>query len=323
MTNPVDRVLDRVDAFQRAHGWAAFLVGVSKKFGDDRAGSLAALVAYYAFFSLFPLLLVLVTVLGLLLSGNPELRARVLESALAQFPVIGEELGANVGGLEGSGIALAIGLLGAVWAGMGAMQAAQQAMNAVWDVPLRDRPSFLGKRLRALGMLAVLGGGVVSTTLVANLPSITGTPQPVLRLVSLSATAIVNTAIFVLSFKVLTDRDLGWRDVLPGAALAGVGWTALQLLGGHLVSRRVTGASQTYGAFALVLGLLSWLYLQAQLTLLGAELNVVLRRHLWPRSLTGRRLTEADERALQGYAKAQERFPSQRVHVHLEREVTA
>lgn len=122
MTNPVDRILDRVDAFQRAHSWAAFLVGVSKKFGDDRAGSLAALVAYYAFFSLFPLLLMLVTVLGLLLSGNPELRARVLESALAQFPVLGDELEANVGSLDGSGVALTIGLFGALWAGMGAMR---------------------------------------------------------------------------------------------------------------------------------------------------------------------------------------------------------
>ena len=60
-----------------------------KKFGEDRASSLAALIAYYAFVSLFPLLLAFVSILGFVLEDNPTLRADVLDSALARIPVLG------------------------------------------------------------------------------------------------------------------------------------------------------------------------------------------------------------------------------------------
>jgi membrane protein len=169
MSNTFDRLLDRLDAFQRSRRPIAFAFAVIKKFGDDGGGRLAALVAYYAFLSLFPLLLVLVTVLGFVLDDNPELQKRVVDSALAQFPVVGKELGSNLDRLEGNLVALGVGLAGALWGGLGAMQAAQYAMNAVWDVPLRDRPGFFAKRLRSLIMLGVLGGGILASTIVTNL----------------------------------------------------------------------------------------------------------------------------------------------------------
>src|SRR5690242_15598245 len=135
----VDRLLERIDAWQRGRRWSAFTFGVVKKFGDDQAGNLAALIAYYAFFSIFPLLLVLTTVLGRVLAGNADLQQRLLDSALGQFPVIGEELRPGAGGIPGSGLALAVGVIGALWGGMGAVQATQNAMNGVWNVPLKNR----------------------------------------------------------------------------------------------------------------------------------------------------------------------------------------
>jgi YihY family inner membrane protein len=311
------RILASIDDYQRTHRWLAFPFGVFKKFGDDHAGSLAALVAYYGFFSLFPLLLVLVTVLGLVLNGHPELQSRVLGSTLAQFPVIGDQIRSNVGTLKGSGFGMVIGIGGLLWGGLGAMQAAQNAMNGVWNVPYRSRPNFIATKLRALLMLAVLGIGTLATTVLAAAGTFGSGPQLVVRAAGIGLSFVADVGLFLLAFKVLTDLDLRWRQLLPGAIVAAAGWTVLQAVGGYYVGHQLKGASQTYGLFAVVIGLLSWLYLQAQLTLLAAEVNVVRERHLWPRSLTGKRLTEADQRALRAYAAVEERLPIEDVEVDL------
>jgi uncharacterized BrkB/YihY/UPF0761 family membrane protein len=100
--------------------------------------------------------------------------------------------------------------------------------------------------------------------------------------------------------------------------VAALAWALLQWLGGWYVARQLGRASATYGTFALVIGLLSWLYLASTVTLLAAELNVVRTRKLWPRSLAPPPLGGADERALEGLAKQEERLPDQRVEVSFE-----
>jgi uncharacterized BrkB/YihY/UPF0761 family membrane protein len=97
--------------------------------------------------------------------------------------------------------------------------------------------------------------------------------------------------------------------------LAALAWAPLQWLGGWYVARQLSRASATYGTFALVIGLLSWLYLASTVTLLAAELNVVRAKRLWPRSLAPPPLGRPDERALEGLAKQEERLPDQRVEV--------
>lgn len=313
----LDKLLDRLDARQRRHAWLAFPYGVIKKFGDDQAGNLAALVAYYTFFSIFPLLLVLTTVLGWLLESNPELRDDVVDSALAQFPVIGDQIRENVGGLPGSGLTVAIGVLLALWAGMGATTAMQNALNAVWDVPLRSRPNFLVTRLRSLAMLAVIGVGLIALTIVGGVArSVSGIPL-VGGALSIAVTSVLGVGLFLLAFRLLTDTSIPWRDLLPGAVVAAVAWGLLQSVGAAYVNRQVAGASSTSGVFAVVIGLLSWLFVQAQLTVLAAELNVVRREHLWPRSLTGRNLTDGDRRALARYAGVEKRVAGQDVLIDL------
>ena len=130
-----ERVVRRADRAHQRLPWLAFPYAVIKKFGDDQAGNLAALISYYAFFSLFPLMLVLVTVLGMALQRNTELREAIQASALANFPVIGEEISANVHALDATGLTLAIGIALALWAGLGVLKAMQTAMNEVWNVP--------------------------------------------------------------------------------------------------------------------------------------------------------------------------------------------
>lgn len=277
-------IVDRLDRWQQRHWWAAVPVAVVRKFGEDRAGNLAALVAYYSFFSLFPLLLILVTLLGFALGDNPAAQERILDSALAQFPVVGDQLREDVRSLSGSGAALAIGIGAALWAGLGAAVAMQQAMNTIWLVPRRERPNFLEVRVRALVFLAVLGAGTAGSTTLSTLGAIATIPA-VGRVSLLIGAVAVNFGVFLFAFKTLTDQHVQWATLVPGAACAAVIWVVLQAVGSLYVAHIVSGASQIYGTFAVVLGLLSWLHLEAQLTMFCAELNVVLHFRLWPRSL--------------------------------------
>jgi YihY family inner membrane protein len=308
--------LTKADAFQRQHGWAAFPFAVVKKFGDDQAGNLAALIAYYGFISLFPLLLALTTVLATVLAGDPELQRRILNSALAQFPVIGDQIRTNVHSLHGNAVALTVGIVGAVWGGMGVMKAAGNAMDEVWEVPKRERPKLLKAIARAAMLLAVLGSALIGTTILAGLGTSHGSLP--LKLIGIIAAIVLNVGLFVLGFRVLTVRDVGWRDLVPGAVVAGVGWFVLQSVGGYYVTHQLKGASQTYGVFAIVIGLLSWLYLQAQLTLLASEINVVKASGLWPRSLAGD-MTHSDKTAYAAYAEVEERRRDEDVDVGFEK----
>lgn len=311
-----EKILRRADRQHQQRAWIAFPYAVIKKFGDDHAGNLAALIAYYGFLSLFPLMLVFVTLLGMFLADNPELQDTIKASALADFPVLGEEIRKNVRSLRGSGLALGIGLALALWAGLGVMKVMQTAMNTVWNVPYRHRPNFWLSLLRALLMLVVLGVITVGSAAAGSVGA--GSDSWLLATVGIATSVVLNLILFLLAFRILTAEDVTWSDVFPGAMVAAVAWTALQALGGYYVSHQLQGASDTYGTFATVIGLLAWIYLGAQVTLFAAEVNVVKKRRLWPRAIVQPPLTDADERALTGYAEQEERRPEEDVNVRIE-----
>jgi YihY family inner membrane protein len=305
-----------VDRVVRRHPVLAVPIAVFKKFGDDRGGHWAALAAYYGFLSLFPLLLVFATILGLVVQGSEQLQERNLDSALSQFPIIGDHIRENLGAIRGSVIALVAGLVGSTWAGMGVVLTLGEAMDDLWDVPRRDRPGFLKRRLRALIGLATLG---VAAILSAGLTALGTTAGGVgwLRLPALAGTFALHVLVVGAAFRYLTVASIRWREVLPGAATTAVGWMALLAIGSWLVDRQLREASELYGFFAIVIGLLSWIYLAAQLVLLSAELNVVLARHLWPRSLVPP-ATSADRTGIEAEVKEESAPPAEDVHVHFE-----
>jgi YihY family inner membrane protein len=317
--NAIERTIRRIDGFQQRHPAVAFPYAVVKKFGDDQAGNLAALIAYYGFFSLFPLLLVFVTILGFVVHGNTKLEGSILNSALAQFPIIGDQIRKNVHSISGSGMALGIGLLGTLWGGLGVMQALQTAMNRVWDVPIRDRPNFWKSRIRALLMLVLLGVASVASAVVAGVAA-GGGSSFLAKVGGYVLSLALNLGVFMLSFRILTARKLSWGDVFPGAMVAAVAWLVLQGVGGYIVGHQLKSASQVYGLFGLVIGLLAWIYLGAQVTLYAAEVNVVRKERLWPRSLIQPPLSDADRRAYRRAAIAQERRPEEDVKVRFEDE---
>src|SRR3954447_11029166 len=165
------RLVARVDAWQRRHALGGFPLGGVKKFGEDDGLNLSALIAYYAFFSLFPLLLVFVSILGFVLEGNPSLRDDVVDTALGRIPVIGAQLRDQVHPLTGSGIGLAVGLVGALWASLGVTLAFGRAFAQIWDVPRFERLSGVKARLRGLAVLVILGVTLVAARAAASLAS--------------------------------------------------------------------------------------------------------------------------------------------------------
>ena len=304
--------LEDLDRRQQHSRRVGFVAAVVKKFSDDQAGQLAALISYYGFVSLFPLLLVFVTIVGFVLEDNPQKREELLNGALGQFPIISDQL--KLHSLTGSAPALAIGLVFALLAGLGIMNASQSAFNRIWNVPFKRRPSWVSTRVRGLAMLVLLGTLSIASTIAAGFVG-SSSHGAVTVMAGVLVALVFNLALFMCAFKLLTAIDLSWRDLLPGVILATVFWQLLQHLGGLYIDHALKRTGPLYGVFALVLGLLAWLYLGAQLTIFAAEVNVVRKYRLWPRSFFSERLLEADKQALTASAAVEERVESEQVDV--------
>jgi YihY family inner membrane protein len=315
----IERVLRAVDRFQQRHGVLGFPVGVARKFGDDQAGKHAALFAYYGFLSLFPLLLVFVTLLGYALAGDPALQQRIVDTVTAQFPVAGRQIQDGIRGIQGSGVGLVVGVVGTLWGGLGITQSVQDALNAVWNVPRKDRPNLWLRLARGLGSLLLLVVGILVATFLAG----QGTARSGVlgRLLPYTGSLLLNLLLLVVLSQVLLAVWVPWRQLLPGAATGALGWSALQALGVWIVDRQLQHANLIYGVFGVVIVLLSWLSLSGQLLLYAAEVNVVLARRLWPRSLLQRPLTGPDRQVLTALARAEERLAEETVEVSFDPEV--
>jgi membrane protein len=302
------------DTVQQRHRWLAIPMAVVKKFGDDQGGNLAALVAYYAFFSLFPLLLVLVTVLSYVLQGDKAAQDSIKNSVLAQFPIIGPQISQSVHSLHGHVLTLVIGLVTSLLAGLGVTQAAQNAFDRIWAVPMKDRRDFLWSRLRGLLLLVSLGALFIVATLASGLVT-GGLGGPLAKIGGIALSLLLNFALFMAAFRLMTSRQIGTHCLWVGVTLAAVAWTGLQVLGGIYIGHVFKHSTSTYGFFGIVIALLVWLHLGAQITLYAAEVNVVITRRLWPRSLLGPPTSRADEKTLTDLAKVEERHDNEKVDV--------
>ena len=309
------RPVRALDRYQQTRKWLAIPLAVVKKFGDDQAGSLAALVAYYAFFSLFPLLLVMTTILGFVLQHNTGAQHSVENSVLAQFPVIGSEI--KFHSLTGSVASLVIGLITSLLGGLGVTGAAQNAFDRVWAVPFKHRPDFLKSRLRGLALIGALGVLFILSTVLSGLTS--GLHGPLPKIASVVVSLLVNFGLFLAAFRFLTAASVPTRCLWIGVAFAAVFWEILQIFGGLYINHVLRHASPIGSEFATVIALLVWLHLGAQMTLYAAEINVVVTRELWPRSLFGPPDSPADEETLTALAKVEERDETEQVDVHFQR----
>jgi YihY family inner membrane protein len=291
----------RADDYQQRHRKTGIGLATVKKYSEDESSNLAAMIAFWAFFSIFPLLLALVTILGYVLPAGT--RVTVLQHVASYFPLLDAS---TLHGLTGSWWPVLIGLLTALWSGMSVTKTTEQAFNSVWEIKMVDRPGFADKLKHSLLALGTIGVGFVVSVILSGF--VTGTASGVglgwwARVLGYAFAIALDIGLFIAAFRLLTAKDVAVRDVLPGAVLAGVTFWILQEISSFIISNRLHSAQGTYGNFATVIVMLWWFYLQAQITLLGAQLNVVVKERLYPRSLFGGPSTEADRRALEAYAE--------------------
>ncbi len=302
-----------VDGFQRRHRVLGFPIAVVYKYFDDQGAYLSAIMTYYAFIAIFPILLLSTSILGFVLQGNPDLQERLLNSALSQFPIIGDQLG-RPEGLQGSTSAIVVGSLAALYGSMGLGQAVQNAANIAWSVPRNSRANPFLLRFRSLVLLSIGGIGILSlaiaTAVLANPDAMGAEMEATVGTVSRVVGFVLTLGIFVAIFRMISLRRAKTRSVLPGAFFTAVLWQALQVVGNTYVTEVIGKANQVNQTFALVLGLIAFIYVAAIMVMLGLEVNVVLRRRLYPRALLtpftdNVVLTEADQKAYVAYAKSQ------------------
>lgn len=303
--------LEKVDEFQQQHVPVGVSVAVVKKFGEDKSTNLASMIAFWAFFSIFPLFMVFVTLLGFLLPASDK--SQVLHRVSSMFPLLDAS---SAGSLSGAWWALIIGLVTALWSGSGVVRATQFAFNSVWEVPYTEQPKLLEQVGRSILVLATIGSGLVVSVLITGV--ISGTANGlslgwVGHLVGYGVAIALDVGLFLVAFRWLTDRDVSFRDVLPGALLSGVAFWVLQTISSLIISRYLENAQGTYGNFATVITILWWFYIQSIITLFGAQLNVVLHDRLHPRGLVDPPDTEADRRAYDKYAKERTYHDDERV----------
>src|SRR6202453_2760036 len=287
--NPFERAIRKVDATQRRFTPTAFVFGVMKKYGDDNGGVLVSNLAYSSFVSLFPLLLVLVTVLGLIASVDERFKTDVLNAVAGQVPLIGSQLTGNVHQLKRSStIGLIVGLVGLIWGATGLAQAGLFTMEQVWNLPGPSRPGYVQRLGRAVLFLALLGAGVIVTTGLSSLTTYLHNGIAVKILIEV-VTAAFNVGMYIGAFRVLTPKGVPTRQLLPGAITGGILWT--------------------------VLGLIAYIYLAVEITVYSAEINVVLARSLWPRAMIQPPLTKADRSSMALKALQNQRRPEQHIEV--------
>ncbi len=297
----IESLLTHIDHYQRTHRLAGFLYAVFKKYTDDEAGHKAALIAYYGFLSLFPLLLVLASVVTLLAQSNQHLGDRITEGALTYLPVVGRDLQHSIHGLDKTGIALFAGILLTLFGARGVADAFRNSLDHLWQVPYVRRSTFPSSMLKSIGIILVGGLGSVLAPVVSGYALAVG-HGIFFRLLALGIASVVLFWTLVFMVKVGSSARRSLHEVSAGVLVATVSIEVLQSVGGYLMTRELQRLDSLYGTFAIVLGLIFWIYLQTQVLLYALEIDVVREKRLWPRSLHGP-LTPADHRAYELYSE--------------------
>ena len=307
------RAVAAADRWQRKNRVAGPGYGVIKKFSDDRANLLVVSLGWYGFTAIYPLLLVIITIFGFV--GVESLGKDVIHT-LHQFPVIGSQFNPGSGGsnLHGSVLGLVIGLVGLIYGAQGVTQVAQQAMAQVWNVRQVDLPGFLPRLIRSLVGLVVIGSSFLVSAFVGSL-AVSAGQTLIARILLIVGLALCNTALYLLAFWALTPKVASVKDLIPGAVVGGIGMTMLTTIGTGLIQHQLRNSTATYGAFASVIGVVTYLLLLGKLSIYAAELNPVLSRRLWPRALPMMEPTDADDQVLKDLVHEEQRRPDQRIGV--------
>ena len=266
----------RLRPIRRRSRLVDFVLDVLDGYARHRTGRNASLLAYMGLLTVFPLLLVATTVLGLVLENNQSLQDQILDSFLSKLPVVGSTIVNNQGNLTGSWIALAVGLLGAIWGGLRAFNALQMALDDVWEVE-HGRRNYFVQRLNSLIFLCAIGAAQAGAVALAVAVGHAGLPRTSQFLLTFGGLAL-NIAVVGSIYRFMTSYPVTWRMVWPGTVFTSVLYTVLQFAGTNLLTRRMDGATEVYGTFAALIVLAFWISIHGLIALLGAEVNATVQR---------------------------------------------
>jgi membrane protein len=311
----ITTLTQRLNRFQQTHSAIGFPVAVLKKYGDNNGSYQAALLTYYGFLSLFPLLLVVLNIVHLLFRNNDAVREAITSNISTYFPLLGNQLQSSIGSYKGAGVGLAIGLLLALYGARGGADALRFMLDSVWYVPKSRRAGFPKNTLKSLSIMGIsaigfwltVGASILTSSFDQNMWT-----KIVFNLLGMGILAASLTGVFYIGL----SRRVAPRKMALGAAIAGVVVQLLVTFGGILVARQLKNLDSLYGTFAIVLGLLFWIYLLAQIIVYAAQIDTVRELRLWPRSLDINSPTTADEQAYRLQAKAEHQAPHQKVAVN-------
>jgi membrane protein len=263
----IERVLGPLG---RRWAWVGTVMRVQQRFDEVHGGYLASAVTLTAFLSLFPLLLAVTGIVGFFSRSVGDLPAEVIErigippaGAAAKFMT-----GAITTAEESRKAASIVGILGLLWSGLGLVAAFQFAFDSVWQVAGRG----IKDKLFGLGWL---GGAallfIASFAVTAVLRLLPGPAWPLALVVSLG----VSVTLWLWTFHALTNRDVGWKPLLPGAVFGALALEGLKAVGAVFVPRVVASSSALYGSIGVVFAILAWLLVFGRLVVYAAVLNVV------------------------------------------------
>jgi len=264
----------RLEVARARYGSLDVAISTFKRFSDGDGGFYAAGLTYYAFFSVFPLVLFSVSALGFVAFLSEEWKQELLDAGKESFPLISEILTAtNLNKIEDARFSLAaVGLLLVLYSGTGGIVAFEHALNRIYEVS--EEGTFVQKRMRSLKFLGTIG--VIALISVALGAVGRVIDSPVVSVFSFVAGFATSVLLFASAFRFLPKTKLAWREVLPGAMVAGAIFEVLKIVGPLYLTSGEEGRNATFGAFAAAAGLLVSAYLLCQVTLLAAQLNAVL-----------------------------------------------
>jgi YihY family inner membrane protein len=318
LTDVPERAVRWFDDQQQERRWLSQPVAVIRKYADDRGSALAGLVTFQVFLGMLPLLVVALTVFGRILDTSEDLEEAVLDSAVAQFPVIGGRLEADVTSLAVEGPWVAITIAGLLWTSAGIYHSFQLALNQVWNVGGVSRQGFLSRHLRALVLFVLVFTAAIGTYFLRQFSSgLLGDGAVGTALAALTS-AVTASVLLLGVIRLVTAPVVTLRDQIPAAVAAGVMWEALQRVGAWIVLDRLGDAEDLYGAIGFVVVTLFWINLLARSVVLANEFAVVQRRRLWPRRIAQPPLTVADRRVLAGLVNNERRRPEEVIHLHFD-----
>lgn len=314
--DPIVRLVRRFDSFQQKHAFLGFPYAVIKKHGEDNGGYQAALITYYGFVSLFPLILVAVMVLQLLFHNNAHIQSDVIGDITSFFPIVGDQLKHNIHTSK-TGLGLVIAILFTLYGARGGADALRFTLDNMWQIPHHRRAGFPKNILRSLGIIGTGALGLVAVVAVSGFSSVFG--HALWVKIILNVLGVIGlTGILTVVFRIAASRSIAIKDTLAGSLIAAVTIQLLLTFGSILVKNQLRGFNSLYGTFAVVLGLLFWIYLLAQVIVYSIEIDTVRSLKLWPRSITPEHETEADRQAYDLYVKSARRIPEEKVLVRFQ-----